>query len=197
MKKIVLASASERRQRLLRQVGIPFEVLVTKVDETVDSEVSPFDLAKILSERKAMAANEMLTEPALIIGADTVVSIHGKVFSKPKDDQEAFQMLHQLQGEHHSVYTGVTIINKNDDSFEVKSIVDTTIVFMSKLTDDEIWHYIETKEPFNKAGGYAIQDLGALFIEKIVGDYYTVVGLPLVKVYGILHEYGYNMFEHR
>ncbi len=197
MKKIVLASASARRQMLLKQVGIPYEVVVTNIDETVDTEVSPFDQAKILSARKAMAAYEMLDDPAIIIGADTIVSIHGKVFGKPKNDDEAFDMLHQLQGEHHSVYTGVTIINKNADSYETKTFVDTTIVYMSQLTDDEIRQYIKTTEPFNKAGGYAIQDLGALFVEKIVGDYYTVVGLPLVKVYKILHDYGYNMFEHR
>ena len=195
MEKIILASGSQRRKMLLTQAGIPFEVIPSEYDESEDmnSEVSPYDLVKTISTKKAVAVSENLNEPAIIISGDTVVSITGKIMGKPKTGEEAYKMLSLLQGKTHSVYTGSTIIKKGAEGFELRNIVDTTKVTMRRLTDDEIWSYIRTGEPFDKAGGYAIQERGSLLISSIEGDYYNVVGLPLVKVYGVLTQMGVKL----
>ncbi len=193
MKKIILASASPRRQSILKQAGIPFEILISEVEEDWSSQVSPYDVVKSLSMKKALAVNEMVNEPCIIIAADTVVTLHGKIMGKPKDADDAYNILKKLQGRKHAVYTGVTIINKEKDGFELKNIIDNTDVYMRKMSDAEIDAYIATNEPFDKAGAYAIQEKGSLFIEKIEGDYYNVVGLPLVKVYNALQEFGIEL----
>ncbi len=193
MKKIVLASASARRQDILNQASIPFEVYVSNVDESIGEEVSPYDVVKQLSQKKAISAFEAIAEPVIIIAADTIVSLHGKVMGKPKDEQDAFAMLKALQGRNHSVYTGVTMIDKEDGGYALKNIVDTTNVTMRKLTDDEIWTYIRTEEPFDKAGSYGIQGRGSVLVERVEGDFYTVVGLPLVKVCMALSEWGFDV----
>lgn len=197
MERIILASNSPRRQALMEQAGIPFEQLSISIDESLDDEVSPYDLVKLISTKKAVSAMQGLKDKNLpegdvtvIISADTIISQNGMVIGKPESEQHAFDMLKKLQGNHHSVYTGLTVIFKEHDGFAVKNIVDTTNVFMRSLKDDEIWDYIKTGEPFDKAGGYAIQEKGALLIEKIEGDYYTVVGLPLIKLYTALKNYG-------
>ncbi len=193
MKKIVLASASARRQDIFKQASIPFEVYVSNVDESIGEEVSPYDVVKQLSQKKAISAFEAISEPVIIIAADTIVSLHGKVMGKPKDEQDAFAMLKALQGKNHSVYTGVTMIDKDDGGYALKNIVDTTNVTMRKLTDDEIWAYIRTDEPFDKAGSYGIQGRGSVLVERVEGDFYTVVGLPLVKVCMALSEWGFDV----
>ncbi|MCL2351290.1 MAG: Maf family protein [Firmicutes bacterium] len=192
MKKIVLASASPRRQALLRQAGIDFELRVPDVDEHADGEdlISPYDLVKILSERKALEALKAAGDSEVIIAADTVVALGGAVMGKPAGADGAAEMLRRLGGKKHSVYTGLAMINKNPDGYEMKSLVDTTEVYMRALTEAEIAAYIGTGEPFDKAGAYAIQGKGAFLIEGIEGDFYTVMGLPLVKVYLALREWG-------
>jgi len=209
MDRIILASTSPRRKALLEQINIPFTVVRNIIDEKIEDEVSPYDLVKILSTRKAMGVVERLrdcldisdlqdidsNDRTIVIAADTVISFKGLILGKPKTDQEAFDMLKKLQNNHHSVYTGMTIAIKKADNIELKNIVDNTIVFMRKLSDNEIWTYIKTGEPFDKAGAYAIQDSGALLIEKIEGDYYTIVGLPLVKLYQALKESGIDITQ--
>lgn len=190
MKKVILASGSPRRKILLEQAGIPFEMIKSDLKEVIDAEISPYDLVKSISSRKALRVSEMITDEAIIIGADTVVAIHGKVLGKPKCKEEAVDMLKSLQGKKHSVYTGVTIINKHAEGLELKYIIDNTNVYMRKLTQDEILDYVQTGEPDDKAGAYAIQGKGAVLIERIEGNYDTVVGLPLVKVYLALREWG-------
>lgn len=197
IKKIVLASGSERRKMILEQAGIPFEPITSDVDEESEfnSEVSPYDLVKIISLKKAMSVCEKVDEPCIVIAADTIISSHGKIYGKPKDKNSAYDTLKALQGKDHLVYTGVTLIDKKEDGSELSTstIVDTTKVVMRKLTEREIWDYIETNEPFDKAGSYAIQEKGMLLIESIEGDYYSVVGLPLVKVYDKLKEFGVDL----
>lgn len=195
MEKIILASSSPRRSMLLRQAGIPFEVVASNYDESLSlaEEISPYDLVKLISTEKAMRVCETMNEPCIIIAADTIVSYLGKVMGKPSGPQEAYTMLNTLKGKSHSVYTGVTIIRKTDNGMELKNIVDTTKVNMRKLTEEEISHYIGTGEPFDKAGAYAIQEKGLLLIESIEGDYYNVVGLPLVKVYQALKDFGIDL----
>jgi septum formation protein len=196
MKKIVLASSSPRRRRILECACVPFELDAGEVDESVDEELSPYDMVKILSDRKAKAAAERVAEPAVIIGADTVVAIQGRILYKPENGDEAFRMLKRLQGRQHSVYTGVTLINMDEGGVLDKvSIVDTTTVTIKPLTDSEISMYIQTGEPYGKAGAYAVQGIGSLLVERIEGDYNTVVGLPLVKISEALKGWGMDLSE--
>jgi len=197
MERIILASESPRRKALLAQAGIEFTVMPSYIDESeiMDTEVSPFDMVKTLSTHKAMHVCERVEGGVgtIIIAADTIVSLQGRILGKPTDEESAFQMLRLLQGKLHSVYTGVTIIRKTDDGLELNNIVDNTSVRMRPLTDEEIHAYVDTGEPFDKAGAYAIQERGSLLIEGIEGDYNTVVGLPLVKVYKALRAFGVDL----
>ena len=195
MERIILASESPRRQALLTQAGIAYTVMPSYIDESeiMDTEVSPYDMVKTLSTHKAMHVCEQVEGSAIIIAADTIVSLQGRIMGKPTDPDAAHLMLRLLQGKLHSVYTGVTIIRKSDDGLELKNIVDNTSVRMRPLTDEEIRAYVDTGEPFDKAGAYAIQERGSLLIEGIEGDYNTVVGLPLVKVYKALHAFGVDL----
>ena len=200
MKKIVLASASPRRQALLRQAGIEFELRVSDVSEEIIIEnetsisgegvISPFDVVRILAERKAREALKSAGDNEIIIAADTVVVLDGDVLGKPDNSRHAAEMLKRLSGRRHTVYTGLAMINKSPEGFEIKSEVASTEVFIRALSDAEISAYIETGEPFDKAGAYAIQGKGAFLVERIEGDFYTVMGLPLVKVYLSLRKWG-------
>lgn len=205
MSKIILASSSERRAKLLNQLCIPYEMMSVDIDETADlsSEVSPYDIVILLSGKKALYALEKLSsqpnnEPCIIIAADTLIFFNGKVIGKPKDNHDAFETLKMLQGKEHSVYTGVTII-KNWETEGMRfaemseHIVDTSKVTMRSLTDDEIWAYVKTGESFGKAGSYAIQDKGAFLIEFIEGDFNSIVGLPLVKLSVVLKKMGVDL----
>jgi len=196
MEQIILASESPRRQALLSQAGIEYVVMPSYIDESeiMDTEVSPYDMVKTLSTRKAMhVCGQVVGGSAIIIAADTIVSLQGRILGKPTEAEDACRMLRLLQGKLHSVYTGVTIIRKSDDGLELKNIVDNTSVRMRALTDEEIHAYVDTGEPFDKAGAYAIQERGSLLIEGIEGDYNTVVGLPLVKVYQALRAFGVDL----
>ncbi|MBI3887558.1 septum formation inhibitor Maf [Candidatus Microgenomates bacterium] len=176
MKKIILASTSPRRKQLMKQLGIDFTIVSSKVIEKFNPRLKPRRQAEELSLQKAEAVAGNYPD-AIIIGADTLVAIEDEVLGKPKDEKEAKRMLKKLSGTTHKVITGITII----DSFSRKTItksVETTITFRT-LYPPEIASYIQTDKPFDKAGSYAIQDRGALFIERIEGDYFGTVGLPL------------------
>ena len=175
--KIILASSSPRRQELLALTGYEFDVIVSNIDENIEGTVEY--RVEELARRKATAVKSTLTQNAIIIGADTLVSIDGKVIEKPIDNEHAYKMLKTLQDRSHYVYTGVAIIEDE----QTHSFVESTKVFFRQMSDSEIWKYIETGEPFDKAGGYGIQGLGALFVERIEGDYYSVMGLPVSKLY--------------
>lgn len=192
MTKIILASASPRRRALLEQAGIPFEVIVSDVDETMDAYVPPHVLVESLAMRKAEHVLPDVDGSAVIIAADTIVYHRGRALGKPAGEEDAFHMLKGLQGQTHTVYTGVALINKQDYAWQ--SFVDHTRVDMRELSDDEIRAYLQTGEPFDKAGAYAIQGKGSLLIERVEGDYYTVVGLPLVKIGLALQKWGIHSF---
>ncbi len=182
MKKILLASNSPRRRELLSQAGIDFEVKVSDVDENI-GETDPEELVKKLSRLKAGAVYGN-NKDRTVIGADTVVSIDGRILGKPTDKDDAFAMLRMLSGKTHQVFTGVTIFfpgEEPDAEPEIKTFAEKTDVTFYELTDEEIENYIETGEPMDKAGAYAIQGKGAVLVEKISGDYNTVVGLPLAR----------------
>ncbi len=187
MKKIILASQSPRRRELLTQIGLEHEVCPSTVEEIV-TEINPVDIVKSLSLQKAMDVAEKKKmeypdESFLVIGADTIVVYDNKILGKPKNEEDAISMLSMLQGNTHSVYTGVALIFEENGKEEVKSFAEETKVTMYPMTQEEILWYVSTKEPMDKAGSYGIQGYCARFIEKIHGDYNNVVGLPVAKIY--------------
>lgn len=190
MYKVILASASPRRRELLAQIGMDFKVIISKADENI-SEPAPEQLVMKLSNIKAMAVYEehgIEDEATIILGADTVVAFDGKVLGKPKDTQQAKEMLSILSDNTHQVFTGVTILYKKQGGLKSETFYDKTTVYTYPISDKEIDEYIMTGEPMDKAGSYGIQGIGAKFIKKIDGDYNNVVGLPVSKIYQKIKE---------
>lgn len=174
---LILASASKRRIDLLKDSGIKFEVVVSEVEEVIDESLKPDELTINLAKSKAL--DVLAKHPdALVIAADTIVTYNEEIFGKPNSTIDAYQMLSKLQGNTHEVYTGVAIVSKDiRDTFYKKASVT-----MKKLSDLQIKEYIETKEPMDKAGAYAIQGLGKALIEHFDGDFFAIMGLPLKEV---------------
>ncbi|TCP28971.1 septum formation protein [Scopulibacillus darangshiensis] len=177
---LILASSSPRRRELIRTLGMPVEIRKNDVDETISADFPPRKIVEELSMRKAKAAFESIQiegEHSVVIGSDTIVVHEGTVLGKPKSAEDAFQMLKRLQGETHEVFSGIACIQA--PTGRVKVAHHMTQVTMKPLQHDQIHRYIASGEPMDKAGAYAIQGLGATFVEKITGDYFAVVGLPL------------------
>ena len=183
---IVLGSQSPRRKELLEKMGLSFEVIVTNVDESYDPLMDPKDVAEFLSNKKATALVPRLGPDQVGITADSIVVLDEKIYEKPLDENDAFRILSQLSGKTHTVYTGVTIINKS----KRVSFTDETLVHMLPMNDSEIRYYIENYKPYDKAGSYGIQDwVGVCKVGKIEGSYPTVMGLPVHRVYNRLQEF--------
>lgn len=180
--KVILASASPRRRELLEQAGIPFEILIGSTQERITKE-RPCDIVEELSLAKAQGVVSAVAGDAVIIGADTIVAKDREILGKPRDEADAVRMLSMLQGGRHQVYTGVTLIVQKGVSRRVTSFHERTDVFMVPMDEKEILDYIGTGEPLDKAGAYGIQGRAGIFIEKIEGDYYNVVGLPISRLY--------------
>ena len=185
--KIILASASPRRKELLRQIGFSFKTMPSLKEEEITKE-TPEDVVQELSYQKAVDICGQLAESSkddyVVIGADTVVSCWGKIMGKPKDKEEACQMLRELQGKSHQVYTGVTLAWKYKDTPSMfHTFYECTDVTVYPMTEDEITAYVDSGEPMDKAGAYAIQGLFASHIQGIFGDYHNVVGLPIGRLY--------------
>lgn len=180
---IILASQSARRKEILAKCGYDFTCMPSDIDETIDPANPLFEEIQTLSYRKAMHIFKDHQED-IVIGADTVVTLGGKVFGKPKDANEAKEMLQALQGRSHEVVTGYTVIDKNR-CFGGYEVVKVTFC---KMDEKEIEAYIQTGEGYDKAGSYGIQGFGGRYVEKIEGDYYSVMGLPLAHVYRILQK---------
>lgn len=179
MKKIVLASSSPRRKTLLAQIGLKFEIDPSNYEEDMTLDMKPVKLAEFLSLGKAEDVAKR-HKNAVVISADTIVALDNEVFGKPHTPEKAKYMLQKMSGRAHSVITGFTIIDTETGKKISKSI--ETKVYFKKLSKEEIDAYIATGEPLDKGGGYAIQGLAALFVEKIEGDYFNVVGLPILAV---------------
>ena len=187
MKTIILASASPRRKELLGKIGLKFEVEPSNQEEVVSSGLEPRELAKEISLEKAQAVASS-HQNAIVIAADTFGVFRGKIVGKPRTEAEARKMLAMLSGRSHRVITGFTIIDT--DSNKTLSRTVETRVYFRKLTPKEIDAYVKTGEPLGKAGAYAIQGLGSVIVEKIEGDYYNVIGLPLSALAESLKEFG-------
>lgn len=186
MREFILASASPRRKELLTQIGIKFRTCVSRKGEVILRQ-RPVSIVKDLSYTKARDVYERSNKDAVVIGADTIVVYEDKVLGKPKNEAEAYEMIKMLQGEVHTVYTGVSVIWKDENETHVSSFYAETDVEFYHMSDEEIRDYIATKEPYDKAGGYAIQGYFARYIKRIKGDYNNVVGLPVGKLYQILN----------
>jgi septum formation protein len=187
MKKIILASGSPRRKELLEKIGLKFEVAAGDIEEDLNNGLPPRKLAEKLSLDKAGAAALKYSD-AVIIAADTLGVFEGKIIGKPHTPSVARKMLSMLSGKMHLVITGYTILDTGTRKSITKSV--TTKVYFRRLTEAEIEAYVKTGEPLDKAGAYAIQGLGALIVEKIEGDYYNVIGLPLSSLMESLKEFG-------
>lgn len=184
MKKIILASASPRRKELLTTAGVEFEVLVSEADETVPEGTAPKDAAIMTAEKKALAVAESCRD-SIVIGADTIVVIDGKILGKPKDEADAADMLRTLSGREHDVITGVCIT----DGEKTEKFAQVSRVRFYSLTEDEITAYVATKEPMDKAGSYGIQGRGCVLVESIEGDYFNIVGLPVAATVRVLKNF--------
>ncbi|REH48796.1 septum formation protein [Tenacibaculum gallaicum] len=177
---IILASNSPRRQELIKSLDIPFSIKIKEVEEIYPKELNHTEITDFLANLKASPFKKDLKENELLITSDTIVWIHSKALGKPKNYEEAFQMLKELSNTTHEVITSICITSK---SFQ-KTINDTTIVSFKKLLDEEIDYYINTYKPFDKAGAYGIQEwIGKIGITKIEGSYFNVMGFPVHKLY--------------
>ena len=184
--RIILGSNSPRRKELIEKLEIDYIVAPADVDEHIDADSFEI-LVKELSRLKADATAEKFKKnpdysDCAVLGADTVVAVNGKVLGKPKDKEDAFRMLKLLSGNIHYVCTGVTIIPLWDESKTITFFETAKVSFIS-MSDNEIADYVNSGEPMDKAGAYGIQGLGGRFIDRIEGDYYTIMGLPLCRVY--------------
>ena len=188
-RKIILASASPRRKELMALAGYEFEIKVSHKEENYQS-TEPDEIVKELSLLKASDIAEQIEQKnVVIIGADTVVAYNGKILGKPESKEDAFRMIKSFQGDKHQVYTGVAILEF--DSEGNQSLINHAVktdVYVNVMTDEEIWNYIEKDNVMDKAGAYGIQSGFAIHIEKIEGDYFNVVGLPISFIYEALKE---------
>lgn len=177
---LILASASPRRKALLSLFGIPFTVRAADIDETMDPEKPPFDEVARVSRSKALAVSR--GEEDIVIAADTIVVCQGKVLGKPHSEAEAASMLRLLSGRDHQVMTGCTILFGD----RAETFTEVTSLHFRPLSEKEIQKYVQSGEPMDKAGAYGIQGGAALFCEKLEGDYYNVMGLPVCRLYETL-----------
>jgi septum formation protein len=183
--KLILASASPRRAELLSRLGLPFETLPSGASEELDACLPVTQHVLEIARRKTQAVASGQRK-AIVIGADTVVSIDNTILEKPRDAAHATEMLRLLSGKSHQVITGLVVTNTERD--QTLTEVAITEVTMRKLSDEDIHRYVGTGDPFDKAGGYAAQGLSAIFIESISGCFYNVVGLPITKLWHMIDQ---------
>lgn len=193
MKKIILASKSPRRKKLLEQVGLSFSVDASNFEERSVSAKKPGDLVKLLSLAKANAVAHKYKD-AIVIGSDTIVFYNGEVLGKPETKKKAKEMLRKLSGKTHSVFTGYAVIDTKTKK-NISGHVETKVTFKN-LTDKEISAYVNRDEVLDRAGAYGIQDSASLFVEYIKGDYSSVVGLPLIEIYKALKKFGVDIIKY-
>lgn len=196
--KFILASNSPRRRELLSMLGIDFEIIVSNCSEDIDGALSPGDTVKELAARKTLAsAKKYGGDDCIILGADTVVAIDGKILGKPHSEDEAREMLETLSGREHSVFTGIALLGRFAGKERVVSDTVETKVRFGNMSEAEIEYYIKSGEPMDKAGSYGIQGIGGFFVEKIDGDYYNVVGLPIFRMKELMsREFGIEPDEY-
>jgi septum formation protein len=192
---IILATTSPRRHELAQTMGLDFEIHPSNYEEDItgNKKLTPKEMVKLFAYGKASDVAKKFRE-GIVIGVDTIVVFNGKKLGKPKNDEDAFNMLKNFSGKKQYVYSGVCLIN-----CKTKKIIkdcEITEVYFKKLEDEEIRSYLKTGEHLDKAGGYGIQDLSSIFIKKINGCYFNVMGFPIYNIYKNLQKLGVNLFEH-
>lgn len=187
--RVILASKSPRRKELMDILNEKYEVIVSDVDETLENGLSPEEQAKKISYRKAKKVFDETTGDRIVIGSDTMVVKDGKIYGKPKDREDASKMLKKLQGTKHEAITGLAILVEKDGKYQEYLDYDMTEVYFKEMSDEEIINWIDKGKALDKAGAYAVQGEFMVFIEKIHGNYTTVMGLPIHKVYDFLKLY--------
>lgn len=194
--RIVLASGSPRRLELLTNIGLDFEVIPSKVEESVPPGISPEELVRSLAREKAHDVLKTLSkeQKTVVIGADTMVVLDGELIGKPTDEDDARQMLRRLSERTHTVFTGVIVLkqHKDDDLKEIEH-VESSLVTFRKLDEKEITAYIATREPMDKAGAYALQGVGAALVARVEGCYTNIIGLPVPTIVSMLRQAGVNI----
>ena len=192
MAKLVLASASPRRQELLQRMGIQdFDVRVPDTEENFPQGLSPREVVCYISREKSDAAAALCTDDEIVITADTMVFLDDRRLGKPKDEADALSMLTALQGRRHTVCTGVTVRQGS----RILTEAESTEVCFRPATEEELRAYIATGEPMDKAGAYGIQGLGALLVEGVQGDFFNVMGLPILRLSRMLSTFGVTFFN--
>src|SRR6516162_1801752 len=188
--KLILASSSERRARILHDAGLSFSVVSSAIDETPYPGEAPQQLVERLADAKADLVAARAVGPSIIIAADTVVVLEGQVLGKPRSTDDARHMLERLSGRTHSVLTGVSLVRLPDA--ERRQFSENTLVHFTRLTEEDISDYLATEEPYDKAGAYAIQGRAGRYIPRIEVCYFNVVGLPLAHLLSTLRELGWS-----
>lgn len=188
MNRLILASSSPRRKELLELANLPFEILVSDIEETIPGNELPETIVQLLARQKAMAVAEKARD-AYVIGADTIVVYNGIILGKPKTTEDAYATLKMLSDKTHEVLTGVSIISPE---LEVTFFERTKVTFWP-LAEEEIKQYIASGEPMDKAGSYGIQGRGSLLVKKVEGDYFSVVGLPIARTVRELKKLGFSI----
>lgn len=191
MPKLILASKSPRRRELLDRMGLAHTVISVDTDEHFPDGLSPEDVVTYISKGKALAAAAQVTPEDLVITADTMVFLDDKKLGKPKNEDDAFSMLSALSGRAHTVCTGVTVMQGS----RLLTEAEATHVYFAPLSEDTIRAYIRTGEPMDKAGSYGIQGMGALLVEKIDGDFFNVMGLPVRRLSTMLKQFGVDVLS--
>jgi len=186
--KIILASGSARRKELLEMMGLNFEVKVSNVDETFEEGLTIEEQSKRLAYIKAKAVFEETTGDRAIIGSDTMVLKEDKIYGKPENKEEAIKMLQDLSGNQHQVITSICVLSQKGEEYKEQIDYDISDVYFKKITNQEIEAWIEFDKPYDKAGSYAVQSRFGVHIEKINGNYFSVVGLPIHKLYDMLKQ---------
>ena len=189
---LILASKSPRRQELLQRMGLTdFKILVPDADESFPDGLSPQETVERISRVKALAAKELVAEDDIVITADTMVFLDEHRLGKPADEADALRMLTALQGRSHTVCTGVTVMQGD----HILTESEPTKVYFREASEAELRGYIATGDPMDKAGAYGVQSLGALLVERIDGDFFNVMGLPVLRLSRMLREFGIRFFD--
>lgn len=184
---IILASASKRRQDLLKMINLDYKVIVSDEEEVIDKSLTVLENCQNISYQKALNVLKKVKEDSIIISCDTVVCKDNELIGKPKDKLDATLMLKKLSGTSHIVYSCLTVLKvKNQEIIEEYKEVGEGLVYVDNLSNEEIEDWINKGNPYNKAGGYAIQEEFGKYVTKVEGDFYSIVGLPLNKLYQIL-----------
>ena len=187
--RVILASSSPRRQELMKMFHLPFEVITFNTEEKLNQEKSIYEQCMNIAKEKAKAVFEKMDGDILVIGSDTIVAFNNEIYGKPKDYKDAFNMLKKFSNNKHEVISSLCVLIRKDGHVYEELTYDKCNVYVDEMSDNEINDWIENNDVYTRAGAYAIQDGFAKFIYKIEGDYYSIVGFPVHKLYTILKKY--------